>query len=45
MAGKKPEGVAETERLLSVLVRVPKRELDARLAKRKAKKRAAKPNN
>jgi hypothetical protein len=39
---RKPQGVAENERLLSVLVKVPKRELDARLAKRKAKKRAKK---
>jgi hypothetical protein len=41
---RKPEGVAETEQLLRVLVRVPKKELDAHLARRKAKakKRAAK---
>ena len=42
---RKPEGVAETERLLRVLVKVPKKELDAQLAKREkriAKKRAAK---
>ena len=39
---RKPEGVAENEWLLSVLVRVPKAELDKRLAKRKAKKRAKK---
>lgn len=42
---RKPEGVAETEGLLRKLVRVPKRELDERLAKRKAKKRATKPKN
>ena len=35
-------GVVETERLLSVLVKVPKAELDKQLAKRKAKKRARK---
>jgi hypothetical protein len=43
---RKPEGVAETENLLRTLVRVPKKELDAQLAKTKAtakaKKRAAK---
>jgi hypothetical protein len=43
MAGKKPEGVAETEQLLRVLVRVPKKELDARLAKRKARKQSKLP--
>lgn len=39
---RKPEGVKETEQLLSILVRVPKKELDARLAKRKTKKRSKK---
>ena len=42
---RKPEGVDAAERLLKVLVQVPKRELDAQLAKREkriAKKRAAK---
>lgn len=42
---RKPEGVDETEKLLRVLVRVPKKELDARLKEREkriAKKRAAK---
>lgn len=34
---RKPEGVEETEQLLKVLVRVPKKELDAQLAKTKAK--------
>jgi hypothetical protein len=34
---RKPEGVAETEGLLRTLVRVPKKELDAQLAKTKAK--------
>lgn len=34
---RKPEGVAETENMLRTLVRVPKNELDAQLAKRKAK--------
>ena len=42
MMVRKPEGVAETERLLSVLVKVPKAELDRQLAKRKTKKRAKK---
>jgi hypothetical protein len=36
---KKPDGVGEAEALLRVLVKVPKRELDRQLAKRK--KRAA----
>lgn len=39
---KPPEGAKETEQLLRVLVRVPKTELDEQLAKRKAKKKAAK---
>lgn len=39
---RKPEGIAETESLLRVLVKVPKKELDAQLAKRKTKKRAKK---
>ena len=39
---RKPEGVAETEQLLRVLVKVPKAELDKQLAKRKTKKRAKK---
>lgn len=39
---RKPQGIAETEGLLGVLVKVPKRELDARLAKSKSKKRAKK---
>ena len=41
---RKPEGIEETEKLLKVLVRVPKWELDEQLAKRKAKakKRATK---
>lgn len=38
---KKPEGIAETEALLRVLVKVPKKDLDAQLAIRKAKKQAA----
>lgn len=42
---RKPEGVNETESLLRKLVQVPKEELDAEIAKEKAKprkKRAAK---
>jgi hypothetical protein len=39
---RKPPGVEANERLLGVLVRVPKAELDKQLAKRKAKKRAKK---
>jgi hypothetical protein len=39
---RKPEGVAETENLLRTLVRVPKKELDAQLAKTKAKAKAKK---
>lgn len=42
MMVRKPEGVAETEQLLRVLVRVPKKELDAQLAKTKAKAKAKK---
>lgn len=34
---RKPEGVEETEQLLKVLARVPKKELDDQLAKTKAK--------
>ena len=34
---RKPEGVEETDALLSKLVRVPKRELDQQVAKAKAK--------
>lgn len=34
---RKPEGIAETEALLRTLVQVPKKELDAQLAKTKAK--------
>jgi hypothetical protein len=37
---RKPEGIDETESLLKVLVRVPKKELDAQLAKTKAKAKA-----
>lgn len=37
---RKPEGIDRTERLLGVLVQVPKKELDAQLAKPKARKRA-----
>lgn len=32
---RKPEGIDRTERLLGALVQVPKKELDAQLAKRK----------
>jgi hypothetical protein len=39
---RKPEGVTETENLLRTLVRVPKKELDAQLAKTKAKAKAKK---
>lgn len=39
---RKPEGIAETERLLGVLVKVPKHELDKQLAKRKPRKRTKK---
>jgi len=41
---RKPEGVEATEAMLRTLVRVPKKELDEQLAKRKAKakKRATK---
>jgi hypothetical protein len=42
MMVRKPQGVAENERLLSVLVKVPKAELDKQLAKRKPKKGAKK---
>lgn len=42
MMVRKPEGVAETERLLRVLVKVPKAELDKQLAKRKPRKRTKK---
>lgn len=35
---RKPKGVSETESLLRVLAKVPKHELDARLAKSAAKK-------
>lgn len=34
---RKPDGVDENERLLYVLVKVPKKELDDQLAKRVAK--------
>lgn len=39
---RKPQGIAETETLLRVLAQVPKRELDARLAKAKKPKKRSK---
>lgn len=37
---RKPDGIAETEALLRTLAQVPKAELDAQLAKTKAKAQA-----
>ena len=42
MMVRKPDGIAETESLLRTLTQVPKRELDARLAKGKKPKKRSK---